>query len=131
MTSQADKPPRSSNAQILDPASVGVIVQLSDQRLRWFFVLPLVALFLFLNVFVAVTVWKLIAVDSSQLDQLLNMVQEHEAPAEVLTEYPRVVSAEVVMSLIGGTVVQTGAALFVVAQNLFPRRRRRKKESET
>lgn len=106
----------------VDPETVGEIVQLSDQRLRWVVVLPLVLLFIVLNVFVAKIVLELLAVESEHIGMMLKLVAEGKAPKELVAEYPRVLSSGVIISLVGGTVVQTGAAMYAIARNLFPGR---------
>lgn len=87
----------------LDPVSA--VRQRHKQNLRWALFVPLMILFTLLNVFVGYVVLKLIANDATF--------------AQGGTAYTQVVTSEVVISMVGGTVVQTGAALYSVARYLF------------
>lgn len=111
--------PQHTHPVELNVSGVGPILQ--ADWMRWVFFLLILIPFAGLNVFVGWTTWFLVTADEAQFDRLLALAEKNPEACDALTTYSRVVTSKVVMSLIAGTVLQTGAAVICIGKALFGR----------
>jgi len=74
---------------------------------------------LLLNIFVVAFIWHLASDDKALIERACTA--HPDQTLELARSNIRLVSPQVLMALVGATVVQVGTALVVITQYLFPR----------
>lgn len=90
-----------------------------DNRLRQHLAWTIIALMVLLNGFTVCFLWVLATADRRFLQSLID--SNPNAAVDLAKSAIRLVTPQVLMALIGATVVQLGTALIVITQYLFPK----------
>jgi hypothetical protein len=97
---------------VVDPVKWGTF------KLRRRYGYLLLLLFFLLNVAVVLLVWWLASFDIEMVRRMAQRPRSLQVPEASL----RIVTPQVLMSLIGATVVQVGASMVIIVRYLFPER---------